>query len=57
MAIQLIPSAVAATFMMSLIQSGKGTTAYIIVIIIAIFGIVTTLPMFKMEDANAADRG
>ncbi len=56
MAIQLIPSALAATLMFTLIQKGHGVGAYIMVICVAVFGIVTSLPMFKMEDANAADR-
>ena len=56
MAIQLIPSAVAATIMMSLIQSGKGTAAWIMVLIVIAIGIAATIPMFKMQDANAADR-
>ena len=57
MAIQLVPSAVAATIMMALISSGHGVGAYIAVLCVAIFGIVTTLPMLKMKDANAEDRG
>ena len=56
MAIQLIPSAVAATIMMSLIQSGHGTAAWIMVLVVVVIGIVATIPMFKMQDANAADR-
>ena len=56
MAIQLIPSAVAATIMMSLIQSGKGTAAWIMVLVVIVIGIIATIPMFKMQDANAADR-
>lgn len=57
MAIQLIPSAFAALMMTTLIDMGKGITAYWILIAIVVFGIITTLPMFKMQDANAADRG
>ncbi len=56
MAIQLIPSAVAASIMMALISAGHGYGAYIMVLIVAIFGIITTIPMFKMKDANAEDR-
>lgn len=57
MAIQLIPSAVAALMMTILINSGKGIMAYWILIIIVLFGIITTLPMLKMKDAMAEDRG
>ena len=56
MAIQLIPSAVAATIMMSLIESGHGTAAWVMVLVIIVIGLVATIPMFKMQDANAADR-
>ncbi len=56
MAIQLIPSAVAATIMVNLISAGHGVGAYIMVVCVAIFGIITTIPMFKMKDANAEDR-
>ena len=57
MAIQLIPSAVAAMMMTILINSGKGVVGYWILVAIVIFGIITTLPMLKMKDAMAADRG
>lgn len=57
MAIQLIPSAVAAMMMTILINNGQGTLAYGILIAVVIFGILTTLPMLKMKDANAEDRG
>ena len=57
MAIQLIPSAVAAMMMTILMQNGQGTLAYGILIAVVIFGIITTLPMLKMKDANAEDRG
>ena len=57
MAIQLIPSAVAAMMMTVLINSGKGIVGYWILFAIVIFGIVTTLPMLKMKDAMAEDRG
>lgn len=57
MAIQLIPSAVAAMMMTILIESGKGILGYWILIAIVIFGILTTIPMLKMKDAMAADRG
>lgn len=57
MAVQLIPSAVAAMMMTVLMEQGKGTLAYGILLAVVIFGIVTTLPMLKMKDANAEDRG
>ena len=57
MAIQLIPCAFAALMMTALIDAGKGIVGFWILIAVVIFGIVTTIPMFKMEDANAADRG
>lgn len=57
MAIQLIPSAVAAMMMTVLINSGKGVLAYWILIAIVAFGIITTIPMLKMKDAMAEDRG
>lgn len=57
MAIQLIPSAVAAMMMTILINAGKGLVGYWILIAIVIFGLLTTIPMFKMKDAMAEDRG
>ena len=57
MAIQLIPSAVAAMMMVMLIQSGKGTLAYGILIVIIIIGLIATFAMLNMKDANALDRG
>ena len=57
MAIQLIPSAVAALMMVTLIGAGKGVLAYWILIAITAFGIITTIPMLKMKDAMAEDRG
>ena len=57
MALQLVPCSIAATVMMSLIQSGHGVGAWISVIIVAIVGTICCLPMLKMTDANAADRG
>ncbi|MCD8144835.1 MAG: MFS transporter [Oscillospiraceae bacterium] len=56
MALQLIPSAFAASLMVALISAGHGVGAYIMVVCVAIFGILTTLPMFKWTDPNAADR-
>ncbi len=56
MAIQLIPSAVAALIMVSLISAGKANVAYGILIAIIIIGLIAMLPMLKWKDANAADR-
>ncbi|MCD8300315.1 MAG: hypothetical protein LUC41_03980, partial [Clostridiales bacterium] len=56
MAIQLIPSALAAMMMVTLIGMGKGRVAWIILLVIIIVGIIDTLPMLKWKDANAADR-
>ena len=56
MAIQLIPSAVAAMMMVALIEAGKGTMAYGILIVIIAIGLIATFTMLKMPDANAADR-
>lgn len=57
MAIQLIPSAIAASLMMWLINAGMGNIAWGMNIVIIIIGLICTIPMFKMKDANAADRG
>lgn len=57
MAIQLIPSAVAAIMMQSLIQNGNGVLAYTILLAVVVFGLITTIPMLKMKDAMAEDRG
>ena len=53
MAIQLIPSAVGTSIMIALIDAGKGMLGYWILFAIVLFGITTTIPMFKMKDANA----
>lgn len=57
MAIQLIPSAVGTAIMIALIDAGKGMLGYWILLAVVLFGIATTIPMFMMKDANAADRG
>ena len=57
MAIQLIPCAVAANIMVALINSGNDMSAWIMCLVVTAIGILFTLPMFKMKDANAADRG
>ena len=56
MAIQLIPSAVAALMMVNLIQAGKATLAFGILVVIIIIGLIATITMLKIKDANAADR-
>ena len=56
MAIQLIPCAFAAQWTIALINGSNDMMGYIVAMIITIVGIIFTLPMFKMKDANAADR-
>ncbi len=56
MAIQLVPSALAAYMMAALIQSGKGVLAYGICIIVIAIGLIATWMMRKVPDAMAADR-
>lgn len=56
MAIQLIPYSFAAMMMTVLIQNGKATLAYIILIVVIVIGIAATASMLNMEDANASDR-
>ncbi len=57
MAIQLIPCAFAANLMVALINSNNDMSAWIMCLVVTAIGILFTLPMFKMQDANAADRG
>lgn len=56
MAIQLIPSAVAAMMMVTMIQNGKATMAYGILLVIIAIGLIATCTMLKLKDANEADR-
>lgn len=56
MAIQLVPSALAAYMMAALIQSGKGVLAYGICIAVVAIGLIATWMMRKIPDAMAADR-
>ena len=56
MAIQLIPSAFAAYMMAALIESGKGTLAYGICVVVIVIGLVATWMLRKVPDAMAADR-
>ena len=57
MAIQLIPCAFAAQIMAAMINSGNPMSAWIMCLIVLVIGIIFTIPMFKIKDANAADRG
>ena len=56
MAIQLIPCAFCAQWMAGMINSANPCVAWYHAIIVLVVGIIFTLPMFKMKDANAADR-
>lgn len=56
MAIQLIPSALAAMMMAALIESGKGTLAYGICLAVIVIGLIATVMLRKVPDAMAADR-
>ncbi len=56
MAIQLVPSAVAASMMAALITAGKATLAYGICIAVVVIGLIAVFMMRNIEDANAADR-
>lgn len=57
MAIQLVPCAFAAQIMASLINSGNDMSGWIMCLVLIVIGLIFTIPMFKMQDANAADRG
>ena len=57
MAIQLIPCAFAAQIMASLINSSNDMAGWIMCLVLIVIGLIFTIPMFKMQDANAADRG
>ena len=56
MAIQLIPCAFCAQWMAGMINSSNPCIAWYHAIIVLVVGIIFTIPMFKMTDANAADR-
>ena len=56
MAIQLIPSAVAAQIMVGLLGKGQAMAAYGMLLVVLIIGIIALISMLKMKDANAADR-
>lgn len=55
-AIMMIPSAFSGLFMTGLIQSGHGNIAYILLLLICAGGMIILFTMFKIPDANAADR-
>ena len=57
MAIQLIPCAFAAQIMAALINSSNDMSGWIMCLVLIVIGLIFTLPMFKMQDSNAADRG
>lgn len=57
MAIQLIPCAFAAQIMAALIDSSNDMSGWIMCLVLIVIGLIFTLPMFKMKDSNAADRG
>ena len=57
MAIQLIPCAFAAQIMASLINSSNDMAGWIMCLVLIVIGLIFTIPMFKMQDSNAADRG
>lgn len=56
MAIQLIPSAVAAQIMVGFIGNGQAASAYIMLLIVLAIGLITLFTMLRMKDANAEDR-
>ena len=55
-AIMMIPSAFSGLVMTALIQSSHGNVAYIFLLIVCAGGMVVLFTMFKIPDANAADR-
>ena len=56
MAIQLIPSALAAYMMASMIQNGNGVLAYGICLVVIVIGLIATWMLRNVPDAMAADR-
>ena len=56
MAIQLVPCAFAAQWMVAMINGKNPLMAWYHVMIVIVVGLIFTIPMFKMTDANAADR-
>ena len=56
MAIQLIPSALAAYMMAAMIEAGKGVLAYGICLVVIVIGLIATWMMRTIPDAMAADR-
>ncbi|MCR5785819.1 MAG: MFS transporter [Eubacterium sp.] len=57
MAMQLIPAAFGATIMVALINSANDMSGWYLCIALIVIALIFTLPMFKMKDANAEDRG
>lgn len=56
MAIQLIPCAFAAQWMVAMFETSNPLIAWYHVLAVIAVGLIFTIPMFKMKDANAADR-
>jgi MFS family permease len=56
MTIQAIPFAFSVAFMAAFNQAGKLTTAYYILMVMLVVSLITICTMFKIKDANAADR-
>lgn len=57
MAIQLIPMAFSATITAFFINKGLGVQYWVAMIVLILIGILSLVPLLKMKDANAADRG
>lgn len=57
MAIQLIPMAFAATISAFFINRGMGFQYWVAMIVLILIGTAALIPLLKMKDANAADRG
>jgi hypothetical protein len=56
MTIQAIPFAFSVAFMAAFNQAGKLTTAYYVLMVLLVISFITILTMWKIPDANAADR-
>ncbi len=57
MAIQLIPCAFARSDHGRPDHSSNDMSGWIMCLVLIVIGLIFTLPMFKMKDSNAADRG
>ena len=53
----LIPSAFAATITVWFINRGLGVQYWVAMLVLVLIGILALVPLLKMKDANAADRG